>query len=78
MGLVIDSTDLARRLASAFDTAIPELAYEVRPATNGGGCARWIERTVSGEVAYDVEPGTDASQRALIEFLSILPIDWLL
>jgi putative cardiolipin synthase len=78
MGLVIDSADLARRLANAFDASIPDLAYELRPATGGSGCARWIERTPAGEVSYDVEPGTTASQRAALEFMSLLPIDWLL
>jgi len=77
MGLVIDSPDLAQRLARAFATEIPELAYEIRPATDGG-CVEWIEHTPAGEVHYAVEPGTRASQRAWIEFLSVLPIDWLL
>jgi putative cardiolipin synthase len=78
MGLVIDSADLAQRLENAFDNEIPNLAYEARRTTGGSECVRWIERTPSGEVVYDVEPGTSASERALIEFLSVLPIDWLL
>ena len=32
----------------------------------------------AGEVVHDVEPETTAGQRALIEMLQALPIDWLL
>jgi putative cardiolipin synthase len=77
MGLVIESPALAQRLSGAFDTRVPDVAYDVRPATDGN-CLEWIERTAEGEVRYDVEPGTRSYDRALVRFLSILPIDWLL
>lgn len=77
MGLVIDSPRLASRLAAAFDEQVPKIAYEVR-LTADGRCAEWIARTPAGEVRYDAEPQTSAGRRAWIEFLSILPIDWLL
>jgi cardiolipin synthase C len=78
MGLVIDSPVFADQLAAFFDTDAPELAYEVRLAPQGDGLL-WIERTESGETKrYDVEPETDAFKRWFIEFLSGLPIDWLL
>jgi putative cardiolipin synthase len=77
MGLVIDSADLAGRLSKAFDGEIPQLAYRVRPAA-GTDCIEWVERTASGETRHAVEPGTTAMQRATIELLSLLPIDWLL
>jgi hypothetical protein len=32
----------------------------------------------AGEVRYDVEPQTGGGQRAWIQFLTILPIDWML
>jgi putative cardiolipin synthase len=77
MGLVIDSPVLAGRLATQFDTKIPMLSYEVVNGANGH-CPEWIERTSAGEVRYDVEPGTTAGQRAGVQFLEMLPIEWLL
>jgi putative cardiolipin synthase len=77
MGLVIDSPDLAQRLSRTFDEEIPKLAYAIRPGTDGR-CVEWVEHTPQGDVRYTTDPGTRASQRALVELLSLLPIDWLL
>jgi putative cardiolipin synthase len=77
MGIVIDSPALAQRLAAAFDVEVPKQAYELRVAANGH-CPEWIERTPAGEVGYEVDPGTSAAQRGWIQFLEMLPIDWLL
>ena len=78
MGLVIDSPAFAGRLASTFDTVVPQLAYEVRLAPGGDGL-QWIERTSSGEERrYDHDPETSALKRLGVQFLSILPIEWLL
>jgi putative cardiolipin synthase len=76
MGLVIDSPNLALRVAEFFDTAVTMAAYEVRLAPDGS--LEWIERTGAGEKRYDTEPGTSWLQRMNVEFLSILPIEWLL
>ena len=77
MGLVIDSPTLAQGLARAFDTVVPRAAYAVRLAPDGRGLT-WIEQTPSGEKRYDTEPDTSWSLRSRVEFLSILPIEWLL
>jgi putative cardiolipin synthase len=77
MGLVIESPALARRLSAAFDDDVPKKAYEVRIAADGR-CPEWVERTPAGEVRYDIDPGTSAAQRAWIQFLTVLPIEWLL
>ena len=77
MGLVIDSPTLAQGLAEAFDTIVPLAAYEVRLAPEGRGL-EWIERSAAGEKRYDTEPETTWLLRAKVEFLSILPIEWLL
>jgi len=77
MGLVIESPALAGRLSRAFDTNIPADAYTLRVAADGR-CPEWIERTADGERVYDVDPGTGAAKRAWIQFLTILPIEWLL
>jgi putative cardiolipin synthase len=77
MGLVIDSRALAQRLSRVFDDDVPNVAYAVRPGTDGR-CVEWSERTPGGEVRHTVEPDTRAWQRALIHFLSLLPIGRLL
>ena len=76
MGLVIDSPALAGALTRAFEAKVPENAYEVRKDAKGS--IVWVERTPAGEVVHDDEPGAGALRRAWIEFLSWLPIDWLL
>ena len=77
MGLVIDSPRLAQQLAEAFDRTIPRIAYEVRLGSDGHSL-EWIERTPSGEVRHDTEPGTSWAKRTGVEMMSILPIEWLL
>ncbi len=77
MGVVIASPTLAARLSEAFDTGIPRDAYEVRLATDGRSL-EWIERDGERETVYTTEPETASMKRIWIEFLSILPIEWLL
>lgn len=78
MGIVIDSPVLAQRLAGALDVQVPKgAAYEVAVAADGH-CPEWIERTPAGEARFEIEPGTSAAQRGWIQFLEILPIEWLL
>jgi putative cardiolipin synthase len=78
MGLVLNSPVLAGQLSAFFDESVPLTAYEVRLSTDGNGLV-WIERTKSGEVKhYDADPDTSGFKRWWVEFLSTLPIDWLL
>lgn len=77
MGVVIDSPTLARRLAVEIDQVVPTLAYEVRLPTQGGGM-EWIERGPDGETRYRSEPDTSGLRRLWVDFLSLLPIEWLL
>jgi putative cardiolipin synthase len=77
MGLVIDSRTLAERLAETFDTAVPLVAYEVRLAPDDQ-TLYWIDRTATGEVRYDTEPGTSWFLRRGVDILRVLPIDSLL
>ncbi len=77
MGLVIESPMLAQRLAAFFDTEAPRVAYEVRLAPDGCNL-EWIEQTPSGAVRFDVDPETSWLLRRKVDFMSILPIDWLL
>ena len=77
MGLVIDSPALAQGLARVFDTTVQTNAYEVR-LTADGGRLEWIEQTAAGEKRHDTEPQTTWLLRSKVQFLGILPIDWLL
>ncbi len=77
MGLVIDSPALAQRLATLFDAEVPMAAYEVR-LTADGRDLEWIEQTSSGAKRYETDPSTSWFLRRQVDFLSILPIEWLL
>jgi putative cardiolipin synthase len=77
MGLVIDSPTLATRLGEAFDRNVPLLAYEVRLAP-GSDELQWVERTPTGQLLHDSEPGSGAWARFKVKLLSLLPIEWLL
>ncbi len=78
MGIVIADPVLAKQLSDFFDTSVPALAYEVRLAPDGESLL-WVERSASGdEKRYDADPETDAFKRARVQFMSILPIEWLL
>ncbi|MGJ7507489.1 phospholipase D family protein [Variovorax sp. GT1P44] len=76
MGVIIDSPVLAGRLAQQVDTTIPKAAYQVRLKPDGS--MEWIDRTPQGEVIYTTEPGSGALKRGWINFLEILPIEWML
>jgi len=43
-----------------------------------GRSLEWVERTAAGEIRYDTEPQTSWFLRSKVDFLSILPIEWLL
>jgi len=73
MGLVIESSELARPLHEWFDTRVPILAYEVKLAEDGG--LYWIEHTEAGERRYDTEPAAGFLLRAWVGLLSFLPIE---
>jgi putative cardiolipin synthase len=76
MGFVIDSPALAQRIETAFDTRIPETAYEVRLSQNGH--LYWIERRDAALLRHDTEPGASVWLRWGVSLLSLLPLEWLL
>lgn len=76
MGLVIDSTVLAKAIRSFFDTAVSSMAYEVRLDPDDG--LQWMEATAEGPRMHDREPGTSVWRRAEARFYSVLPIEGLL
>jgi putative cardiolipin synthase len=76
MGILVESAPLASLLSESLDRNLPQLAYEVR--LTGDGRLQWIERTEAGEVRHDSEPGVGLSRRLWVDFLSILPLEWML
>ena len=77
MGLVLYSPALAQRLSAVFDTEVAQHAYEVRLADDGHSLV-WIERTAQGEKVYHTEPNTSVGRRMGVDFMTVLPIEWLL
>jgi putative cardiolipin synthase len=77
MGLLIESPALAGRLTRAFDEDARAAAYEVR-LTADGRSIEWVDGADPGGETYDTEPETGLMRRALVRFLSWLPIDWML
>lgn len=76
MGLVIESPELARRIARAFTTLIPERAYRVR--VNEAGEMQWVEQREGKTIVHNEEPGSSWWRHLLLSVLSVLPIEWLL
>ena len=76
MGVVLNSTALADRLVSFFDTEVPSLSFEV--VLNDKDQLRWLQKTSGDARAYDREPQTSVWRRTEARLFSILPIEWLL
>ncbi|MET0543112.1 MAG: phospholipase D family protein [Variovorax sp.] len=76
MGIVIDSPVLAGGLSSQLDDRLPNEAYEVKLTSDGK--LEWIEHDARGITRYSSEPGSPARRRLWVDFLSLLPIEWML
>jgi len=77
LGVAIESSQLAGKLATAFETVIPQRAYELQLRDNQLRI-RWIDRGPDGETVYTTEPQTTFWRRLGVRLLSLLPIDGLL
>jgi putative cardiolipin synthase len=75
-GVVIESPTLAQRIDTAFRSAIPARACEVRLSETGD--LYWIEHREEGSVRHATEPGTTVWRRIAVRVLSLLPIEGLL
>jgi len=76
LGFVIESPNMARRIARAFTTRIPKRAYKVRLSDDGE--LRWVEHQDGKTLVHNEEPGSGFLQRLLVSVMSVLPIEWLL
>jgi putative cardiolipin synthase len=72
MGVVLESATLATQLARTLDSELPGKAYEVRLTPEGK--LEWID----GATRFSSEPDSGVLRRLWIDFLSILPIEWML
>lgn len=76
MGFVIDSAELASRVADRFEDTVPTMAYEVTRSTDGE--LRWIERVEGSETVHTREPDMTLADHLIIKVASQLPIGKLL
>lgn len=75
LGFLIDSPELATSLDHVFAERITETAYQVK--LDKKGKLFWVEQG-EPEIIYTKEPNATWFQRAVVRFLSWLPIDGLL
>jgi putative cardiolipin synthase len=76
MGFIMDSPALAGRIEDKLNSSVHTNAFRLR--LSSAGKIQWIEDREGQLVCHDTEPGTRRWQRALIRFLGMLPIEWLL
>ncbi len=76
MGLLLESPELASRLAHRFEAEVPDDAYELRLGEDGKMV--WVERTPAGEVRHAATPGASGWKRFMSGVLYVLPIESLL
>jgi cardiolipin synthase C len=68
----------ARSGSATFDTEAAMRAHEVRRAEDGRRSLIWSEHTAQGERTYHIEPNTSLGRRMGVDFMTVLPIEWLL
>lgn len=76
LGFVIDNAALAGEMENTIINNILSRAYEVHLDENG--TLYWLEQQGEEVVRLDKEPSSNWFKNALITFLGILPIEWLL
>ncbi|HEX9300734.1 MAG TPA: phospholipase D family protein [Casimicrobiaceae bacterium] len=81
IGLIIDSPQIADEIAGRFE-AITQPANSYRlalePAAAAGPAVEWMTMEGGKTVKFSSEPDVDAGKLALIDLLSLLPLDRLL
>ena len=76
MGFVVDSPNLAGQIHHAFESVLPQVAYEVRLGADAQ--LQWVDRNGDAERVLTTEPGSSWLKRAVVRVLSWLPIESLL
>lgn len=78
IGVIIDSPQIARAIAARFDAITqPVNSYKVvlEPNATGGQSMQWVTEVSGKAVRFDSDPDVDAGRRALVQMLSLLPLD---
>lgn len=73
LGLVLDAPELAGAISRSFDDFVPERAWQVRLADDGG-----LQWSRPFEAPRSTEPGTGPGSRILLAIAQRLPIEWML
>ncbi|SMX48787.1 phospholipase D family protein [Maliponia aquimaris] len=73
MGLLIESTGMARTMHKAFDEGLSDLAWRVELLND-----QLIWRGPSGETETHREPGATLPRRIALKIIGWLPVEWLL
>ncbi len=76
MGFVVDSPALAQAIHQAFETKVPQLAYEARLGPDRR--LEWVDRSQGSDQVLTTEPDSSLLKRGIVKVMSWLPIDWLL
>lgn len=76
LGFVIESPTMAARISDAFKSSVLSRAYEVHLSDKGA--LYWTEEIDGKTIRHNTEPNTTFLQRAAVQFITILPVEWLL
>jgi putative cardiolipin synthase len=80
IGVIIDSPQIAREIAARFDAITrPANSYRLTLELAAGDQAiQWTTEVDGKTVRFDADPDVDAGKHALIQMLSLLPLENLL
>jgi putative cardiolipin synthase len=81
IGLIIDSPQIAADITARFEAiAQPANSYKLVLDRSGGhsGSIEWLTEVAGKQVRYDAEPDVDGGKLALVDMLSLLPLERLL
>lgn len=76
LGFVIHSSALAQQIGNMFNAEIPESSYQLQLSDEGK--VIWLERNGDQITQHQTEPGTSLFSRWWVDFMSVLPIEWML
>jgi putative cardiolipin synthase len=74
MGYLIDSPEIAANMAAALD----DVEDYYRVTFDDDGRIVWFLTRDATDEQFEVEPNTSAFQRAVVTFMSWLPVEWML
>ena len=81
IGIIIDSPQIARAITARFEAIIqPANSYRLTldPARDGSEAIQWVTEVDGRVTRFDSDPDVDPGKRALIQMLSVLPLDHML